>query len=88
MLEPERGSGLLYASVEEHRVGGAVERLKSTLPDEFRACSTCGYLGRAFRWGIKTYPAKWSRHVALVLCCPGCETPTDLWPDDLVGEPR
>ena len=78
MLEPDREDGLAFVSVEERRVPQAVERLKGTLPADPCECPACGYAGEAFRWGIKTYPAKEPRRVALVLCCPGCERPTDL----------
>ena len=78
MLAPDRDDGLAFVSVEEERVPQAVERLKRTLPEDLCECPDSGYAGRAFRWGIKAYPAKEPRRVALVLCCPDCERPTDL----------
>lgn len=85
MLAPDRDDDLAYVSIEEPRVCQAVERLKSTLTDGLHECSGCGYEGPAFRWGIKTYPAKEPRRVALVLCCPACERPSDR-PADEIGE--
>lgn len=78
MLEPDRTDGLAFVSVEERKLTEAVARLKGTLPTDARECPACGYEGEAFRWGIKSYPAAEPGRVALVLCCPGCERPTDL----------
>lgn len=78
MPEPDQRDGLSFVSVRERRVSQTVQRLKATLPEEPRECPACDYEGALFRWGIKTCPGRDSRHVALVLCCPGCERPTDL----------
>ncbi|HKJ58105.1 MAG TPA: hypothetical protein VKA37_02675 [Halobacteriales archaeon] len=81
MPDPDPQEGAAVVSVEERQVSRTVERLKATLPDEVLECGVCGYAGEAFRWGLKTYPAKTPRHVALALCCPSCERPPD--PSDL-----
>ena len=86
MLAPDRDDDLAYVSIEEPRVCQAVERLKGSLPDEPCECPACGYAGEAFRWGIKTYPAREPRKVALVLCCPSCERPSDRPADEIGGD--
>ena len=74
---PGPGNLADFVSVEQSQVPRAVERLKATLPEEPWPCPACGYAGEAFRWGIRTYPAREPRRVALVLCCPSCERPSD-----------
>jgi len=87
MAEPDRRELTAFVSVEERKVSRTVERLKTTLPDEVVACQMCGYAGEAYRWGIKTLPARAPRHVALVLCCPSCERPPDPSAlDEAVGD--
>jgi hypothetical protein len=86
MPEPDPQEGPAIVSVEERQVSRTVERLKATLPHGVIECGTCGYAGEAFRWGLKTIPTKPSGHVALVLCCPGCERPTDRSTLDAAGE--
>lgn len=78
MLTPERHGELEFVTVHVDQVEEAVGSIKTTLPDEERRCSTCEYVGSTARWGLKTYATTRPERVALVLCCPSCETHVDL----------
>ena len=80
MARPGPGEDVSFVSIEERLVPRAVERLKGSLPEAPRECASCGYVAATHRWGIVTLPAADHGRVALVLCCPGCERPSDLPP--------
>lgn len=78
MLTPDRHGELEFVTAHVDQLEDAVESIKTTLPDEARTCSVCGYVAAAHRWGIMSYGTTDPLRSALVLCCPSCETPVDL----------
>lgn len=78
MPPPRNQEELEYVTVRVDQVDKAIESVKSMLPEEEKTCSRCGYEGKAHRWGVKTYETEDANRRALVLCCPACETHTDL----------
>lgn len=81
MLTPQQTRDLEFATVHIDRVQEAVGSIKTMAPDEERVCAGCEYAARLGRWGIKTFGTKDPERMALVRCCPACETPVDLSAD-------
>ena len=78
MLTQERHGGLEFVSTSSARFDEAIEEIKTTLPEGNKECPSCDYEAATFRWGIKTYRTADADRIALVLCCPSCETRVDL----------
>lgn len=74
MLRPERHGELEFVTVHVDQLDEAISSIKARLPDTERVCSECDYESEIHRWGIKTYGTTDPERLALVLCCPSCET--------------